>query len=151
MNTEWNEALMRSVAQTLEVLCFVLPDPDVPLDDWSFEACARLEFRGPMSGTLEVQFRGEALGGITGDMLAQPATPSKKEQADCLAEIANVMCGTLLPMLGDAQTPFDVGSPAVSWQPSSEAEAGKLVARAALGFEDGATEVKLFITEGLDK
>ena len=81
---------------------------------------------------------------ITMDMLGSENTPEPGKQQDCLAEIANVACGTTLPLLGDPRAVFDVASPVVRWRGEPE-PTGQRVADATLSFETGAAKLMLFI------
>jgi len=145
MTSEWNATLRTALTRTLEDLCFVAPDPDAAsAADLPLEAAALVAFTGPLAGRLLVRVRGQALAAITMDMLGSEGTPEPGEQQDCLAEIANVACGTTLPLLGDPRAVFDVASPVVRWRGEPE-PTGQRVADATLSFETGAAELVLFI------
>ncbi|MBI3206328.1 MAG: hypothetical protein HYZ29_32630 [Myxococcales bacterium] len=145
MTSEWSAPLQLALKRTLEDLCFVAPDPDAgSTAELPLEAAAVVAFTGPLVGRLLVRVRGQALAAITMDMLGTEAIPAPGEQEDCLAEIANVACGTTLPMLGDPRAVFDVAPPVVRWRGEPE-PTGQRVAEAKLSFESGAAELVLFI------
>jgi len=145
MASDWDLILRDALTKTLEELCFVAPDPEseggasLPL-----EAVAQVGFAGPIVGHLLVRMHGQALASITLDMLGTDRPPEVGELADCLAEIANVACGTALPMLAGRRAVFDVRAPIVSWQAGAEPR-GERVAQAGLGFDSGFAEVALFV------
>lgn len=141
--SDWSATLREALRKTLEELCFVFPDPDAP-SNLPLEATAQVAFSGPMVGRLLVSVRGQALAAITADMLGCEAAPTAAEQQDCLAEIANVACGTTLPLLGDPRAVFDVAPPTVQWG-AELALAEAPIATAKLGFEGGAAELALFV------
>lgn len=148
MTNDWDLALRTALCRTLEDLCFLAPDVDSPLQRWQgqpVEACARVAFRGPMVGQLTIWIRGPALAGITGDMLGDAESAGLADQRDCMAEIANVTCGTALPLLAGPREVFDVAPPEVTWG-EAPSFAGELVARASVAFDTGCAEVAVHLT-----
>lgn len=145
MTSDWDLALRTALCRTLEDLCFLAPDVESPLQRWEgqpIEACARVAFRGPMVGQLTLWIRGPALAGITRDMLGDVENVGVTDQSDCMAEIANVTCGTALPLLAGAREVFDVAPPEVTWGEEPGAT-GELVAQARVGFDTGCAEVAI--------
>ncbi|MBI3206923.1 MAG: chemotaxis protein CheX [Myxococcales bacterium] len=148
MTSDWDQALRTALCRTLEELCFLAPDVDAPSQRWDelpVEACAKVGFRGAMVGQLTIRLRGHALADITRDMLGAAETAAKADQSDCMAEIANVTCGTALPLLAGPREVFDVAPPEVFWGDDAHLT-GELAGRARVGFDSGCAEVAVYLT-----
>ena len=121
MNNKLDEILRRVAEKTLESLAFMLPmseeyQPDeaqTPTEDDS-AMVASVCFSGPFGGTLFVAFPGCMLPELAENMLGldfEAAAPTTDQQQDALKELANVICGNLLPEIAGTEAEFDVGAP----------------------------------------
>ncbi len=121
MNNKLDEVLRSVAEKALESLAFILPmgeeyQPDEaqrPTEDDS-ALVASVCFSGPFGGTLFVAFPSCMLPELAENMLGldfEAATPSTDHQQDALKELANVICGNLLPEIAGAKAEFDVGAP----------------------------------------
>lgn len=70
-------------------------------------------FAGAFSGRLQLGLSASLLAELAGNMLGveNGAALSLEEQYDALRELANVVCGNLLPVIGGREAEFAIGSP----------------------------------------
>ena len=99
-------------ARTLETLCFCYPMPLLSNAhrDAQVDAAMSVAFRGPISGRLVVRVCGGMLGALASNMLGD-ADADTRMQRDALGEVANVMCGTVIPLIGGSHVAFVLGAP----------------------------------------
>ena len=106
-------ATLRDVtAQTLETLCFFYPDTEIseaqqnaPLD-----GAMSVRFEGPFNGRVVVRLSGGLLPLLASNMLGD-VDGDLHMQRDALAEVANVICGNLMPLIGGSERAFVLRSP----------------------------------------
>jgi hypothetical protein len=92
-----------------------------------------------------LQLYGNLLVSLASNMLGEEGPLAVAKQYDALGEIANVICGNLLPSIMDPQEIFQLGVPEVLAPAASAAQDGEmLVASGQLGLEDGRVELQLF-------
>jgi hypothetical protein len=105
-----SETLAKSVAQTLEDLCFHFAEPcDVSLRrDLAF---ARVAIDGHWSGELVLGVAPELLGQLTESILGEDALGADDAPL-ALLEIANVVCGNALPLVESTDAEFSLSAPA---------------------------------------
>jgi CheY-specific phosphatase CheX len=70
-----------------------------------------VDFRGPLSGRLTLQCTRDLVDELTRTLLALEAEPTDRERLDTLGEVANILCGNLLPRLCGATYEFRVLPP----------------------------------------
>ena len=142
--------LKRATISTFEDLGFVLPAPEVDARQASLPLVwsATVGFRGPVSGQLEVRFTDEVAEALAANMLGTDADIDGTVKGDVVSEIANVVCGNVVPALGSSRDVFDLDAPRLSAGSTEDADAEWSVARLELGVEDGRVEVELFVHAG---
>jgi chemotaxis protein CheX len=142
--------LLEAATSTFEQLGFLFADyelenfqAEAPLD-----ATARVVFKGPMPGALEVQLTRSLLSELTQNMLGEEEASDEAVWADALGEVANVICGNILPQIAGPTAVFDLESPQVEVSgnvmvpyPGAEVSSG------ILGIESGRTKVTLYLDE----
>ena len=111
------------------------------------DAAVEITFRGIFSGRLVLTVSGPILAVVAGNMLGQDESEITREaQLDALGEVANVICGNVLPEIaGDRETfaltpPMllpEVSGPPTVW-------AG-VVGAVRVGLDEGCAEVKLYL------
>ena len=141
--------LQSATTSTFEELALLLAEPaedggaTVPL-----AGGVRVSFSGPLSGHLTVHVTGDLLGAVAANMLGRDVDPADPICRDALGELANVLCGTLLPSLAGRRAEFRLAPPA--WlSPSSPAAAASPAGATAairLALEPGRAEVALHLT-----
>ena len=107
-----DETRYRVAAETLEslALMFLVPEDEAanPLP-----CCARrvaVIFTGPFDGALILSASDGVLPELAANMLGLEncCAPTSEQQEDALKELANVICGNLLPVLAGEEAVFDV-------------------------------------------
>ena len=110
---------------------------------------ASVAFAGAFQGRLVVSVSEQMLGELARNMLGldEQADPSLDRQQDALKELANVICGNLLPGIAGSEAEFDVGSPSleVSEFPGEVPSGQQQVAQAQLLFDSGEAKLVLFL------
>ena len=144
--TKLNDALAETSVGVLEDLCFVCPDPTDDGEPSSRVALTvEVSFAGPVAGKLALRFLDVPREEIAAAMLGESADEvSESDLRDAMGEVANVICGQLLPRIGGSQAVFDLGPPTF-FEGQTPAPADAFVALAALG---GRVEVSLFVSSG---
>jgi hypothetical protein len=141
------DQLRRSAVLTFEELAFVFVElePDDAQVAAPFEAGARVAFDGPLCGWLSIRLYGGLLATLTRNMLPELDESSRAMGADTLKEIANVICGNLLPAAAGAEAVFDLHPPEsddVEIPPPGSPEPAAVV---VIGLEDGRAELSLYL------
>ncbi len=145
MDNELDEVLTQVAEQVFESLVFMFPLDEEEQAPGGREPCAevtvRVSFSGPFSGCLLVAVPTEMLPALSTNMLGMdyegPARPDHED--DALKELANVVCGNLLPVIAGPQAVFQVYAP--------DFVAGGLAAETAGGRTPAAT-THLILNEG---
>lgn len=70
-----------------------------------------VRFRGPVDGALVVWGDAALLEALAGNMVGTERTPPLALQLDALGEMANVICGNVLPVAGDRAAVFRLDTP----------------------------------------
>jgi hypothetical protein len=116
----------------------------------------RLDFAGPCAGAVVVRVTEDVLAAAAANMLAADEAPAEPLQRDALGELANVLCGTLLPTLAGRRAMFRLQPPrwmgAEALEDAARREGGAAalgapVAATRLGVESGRVEVALYLPE----
>jgi CheY-specific phosphatase CheX len=123
---------------TFEELGFLLPTQEIDEQQLNaqFEAAVSVNFEGPFSGKLLVRVCGGLLPIIATNMLGEEDVPPKNLQYDALGEIANVICGNMLPEIAGSDHIFHVSAPEIvddiDLTPMAEVQVGLGIGRADL-------------------
>jgi CheY-specific phosphatase CheX len=140
--------LYRAAAQTFEELAFLFAYPQqveaqsaAPTD-----VIASASFRGALQGRVTLACPRAMLPAIARNMLGQAEDPPELQQLDALSEMANVVCGNLLPTLAPEGAVFHMEAPQVFQGDLLRGEEGP-AARARLEFDEGWAEVRLHLQD----
>jgi CheY-specific phosphatase CheX len=120
VNQASQAALNQALAEVFESLCFMVPrhaseaavEPPLP------EPCVvvLLDFSGAGHGTLCLSLSESLIAPVTSAMLGDDGEPSLDEQHLATCELANILCGNLLPRLAGQRAVFNLGTPrVVAW------------------------------------
>ena len=142
------EALTEAAARTLEELCFfyVTPDPSDEQRAALVDGTMEVHFHGPLTGRLAVRLCGGTMRTLATNMLGD-AEGSLGLQRDALGELANVICGNLLPVIGGREAIYDIG--AAQPVPNLPLRGPGPQVEVHLGLEDtGRADLLLYIDEG---
>ena len=110
--------------ETLEKMAFIFgsyAEDDSATDIAGQFVGVKVDFKGPFSGTLALNISGAVLPELASNMLGiDESDPiSIDHQQDALREIANVVCGRLLPLVGGRKAEFSIDQPQIMETPSS--------------------------------
>ena len=119
MDSNMKSALQQAVSSTFEHLGFLLPDEEVSEDQGAavLEASCRVRFGGPVSGALEIEVFGPVLPELTANMLGCEGTPAPELSLEALGELANVVCGNVLPAVSGVRAVFNLSAPETATTP----------------------------------
>jgi len=144
MNRPLDRTLAEAAEQTFENLAFMfsMPEEEPP------KAAARARFAGPRRGVLCVIIEQAMLPALAANMLGADdgAPPAPEQQADAFRELANVICGNLLPLIAGADAEFRIEAPEVFLDGHFPDEPPEpLAARAVVHLDTGAAELELYM------
>ena len=150
MNSNLEKALYKIAVMTFEELSFMLPTPELEeqQQDAPVEAAVSVEFWGPFNGKLVLKICGGLLSTLAINMLGEEELPTEQLQRDALGEIANVICGNVLPAIaGSKNDSFKLSAPQTVEAGDSPdgASPEPPVAEAHIGMEQGRADVLLFV------
>jgi CheY-specific phosphatase CheX len=148
MNEKLETNLRQAAILTFEQLGFMFPmsEDESVQADWEFGTGVQVAFSGPLRGVLSVHTSEELMSTLAGNMLGQDETPSITEQRDALGEVANVICGNLLPLIAGSEAVFDIGAPAPAMCTDGKNDAsGGATSRVSILLDSGQADVQLCI------
>lgn len=147
-STTVERELRRASAATFESLAFICEAPENGVDDEnSLQEAVQVKFRGPFVGRLVLRADASLMATIAGNMLADVASPPRTLQRDALGEIANVICGNVLPSVAGGENIFHLEAPAAV-QPCRPSPLPReaLLGCVLLPMDEGNAEVTVFAT-----
>jgi CheY-specific phosphatase CheX len=143
-----DQPLYAAAAAAFEAFAFVYAEPVEPYlgADANEDASAAVDFDGPFRGRLVLRVSGGVLPGLAATMLGQEEPPITPLQRDALGEVANVICGALLPTLGGPSAVFALARPTVDipWGTLIGSERTP-VAMASLDLDGGRADVVCYL------
>ena len=141
MERELNSALHLAAARIFEDLCFMTEDESPRDGGDSDRQSVTVRFSGDMHGALVVAVTDDVLRSVVENMLGDD-DPSNETARDGLGELANVICGNLLPMIAGDQAVIALQAPELSL-----AVAEPAAAQSQLFFDRGDAKVELFLRQ----
>lgn len=149
MHTVSQSQLLQAATSTFEELGFLFLDPDNERDPEGVRgimATARVDFEGAVRGSLEVGLSRELVFTLATNMLGLDVAPDEDVAADAFGEVANVICGNLLPAVAGPTAVCDLGSPQVDLSGNDRHKVpGVPVGKVVTAVEDGRAELALFL------
>ena len=136
MPHESSSVLENVALDAFEQLGFLLADPE-PAETTGPLHGMRVAFRGPVAGTLDVWADETLLETLAMNMTGGDEPPGRDVQMDALGEMANVICGNVLPTLEDPGAVFRLDAPAALGDPPADCGCASV----RLGFEGGIVRV----------
>lgn len=145
--------LRSATIRAFEESAFLMPVMGAPLPDerTAPDAVVRVPFEGPLTGIFLLEAYGGLPAVLAANMLGADEAPGLLAQMDAVCEIANVVCGNVLPRLSGSPKAFRIGAPEllcewelVHWvrRPAS--------AEVFVGFEEGGVWARLFLADQAD-
>jgi CheY-specific phosphatase CheX len=143
--------LQQATASTFEELAFLFLETECTEEqaDAPLDAVVTVNFHGPVRGRLTLRVSSVLLPAIAANMLGEEQAKFVPLQRDALGEMANVVCGNLLPLVAGAEAVFRLDAP--QWVSERDAvirDGDAPVSVGTFGAEDGRVEVQLFVFEG---
>jgi hypothetical protein len=110
--TDHTATLGDVTALTLETLCFFYPEVEVSelQEAATVDGTMSVRFEGPLTGRVVVRLCGGLLPLLASNMLGD-VDGDYHMQRDALAEVTNVICGNLMPLIGGAEAAFVLRAP----------------------------------------
>ena len=148
MASTTEHVLHRTMVATFEELGHMVPDLELSPAQQAApaDAVVSVAFRGPLSGRLILRVSSVILPDLTANMLGSQVASDTSLQRDALGELANVICGNLLPQVAGSGTVFMLSAP--HWQAENEGISdahGTVRARATLGVDNGKAIAELML------
>ena len=141
--------LTTASTSTFEALGLLLPDAEPTAEQRGAPLArgVRVAFAGPFTGELTVRVSEDVATALAANMLGVHAVASEDRLVhDALGEVANVICGNLLPELAGRAAVFHLGAPEpvpVAGGPTSGPDRPSLAI--TLGVDAGRAEVSLHV------
>jgi chemotaxis protein CheY-P-specific phosphatase CheC len=151
MNTRCEATLARVAEKILAELAFMfsMPDDEAVRHVSSALVASSVDFVGPFSGTLALAMSANMLPAMASNMLGLDdgdGSPTPDQQRDALKELANVVCGNLLPAMAGTEAMFKIEAPQIVEAKAIEGtDQARPVARTRLTLDEGRAELALFI------
>ncbi len=144
MESKWNEALCEVTSKSLEELCFLIPaSDDVGFEDEPVTAAAFVAFAGPTTGIVLIEMRGQLLQEIASNMLGDDA--SEAARRDALGEVANILCGHIVPVVWGVEAVFSLRRPEFPEDLGAALKTREAFAAGSVAFDSGSADVTLFV------
>ena len=154
MMEKCQKSLMEAAVQTFEDLGMMLLNEELTDDQKEVkkEASVIVTFSGPFSGRLEITVFGEVTEKLARNISGSEELSSDILSLDALGEIANVICGNVLPRIAGVREIFHLTSPTpINSEPTDRGTKMVIIADSHLGLEDGRAEIKLLVDETAGK
>jgi CheY-specific phosphatase CheX len=148
MKTRIEKALEEATVSTFEYICFMYPAPELKdiQKNLKLEAAAEVKYKGNYTGKLLIETRGDLLSAIAGNILSNDF-PNPQQKNDALGELANIICGNIVPYLGRGGQGYKIESPHSlnKKELSEKKKQGKPLAKVTLNFNQGRADIKFYV------
>ena len=104
-----------------------------------------MSFCGPFGGEVVVAVSADLLSAIAANMLGDEQRVSPAQELDALGEVANVVCGNLLPAIAGEQAAFRIGAPEVAAGPGLPWADAPPSAHVYMDLDGGQADLWLFL------
>jgi len=147
MRTKVEKELLRSAIAAFENTCFMYSMPELKEVQQSFsvEAAVEIKYRGSFSGRLVIETSGGLYSAIAVNMLGT-GNISGEQRKDALGEMANIICGNVIPSLGSGGSEYSIESPRMLG--TSELRNNRLgepLAQVVLNLDKGRADLKFYV------
>lgn len=142
------QSLSRATTATFEELALLVPEHDLSLAQAAapLDVAVSVEFRGPLRGRLVLRASSTILPVIAANMLGDDASRQRNLQRDALGEMANVICGNVLPVIAGVEAVFHLSAPHVHEEIEDVSrDVDVPSASIMVGVEDGRAEAVLYL------
>ena len=151
MKKQIENVLKEATIITLEDLCFMYQEPELKdaQENLPLEAAAEVKYRSDdFTGKLLIETRGGLFSAIATNILSND-DPSAQQKKDALGEIANIICGNVVPSLGGGGREYKIDPPRSLHKDDllKEEKQEEPLAEITLNFNDGRADIKLFMDD----
>jgi CheY-specific phosphatase CheX len=111
------------------------------------DAAVEISFKGIFSGRLVLVVSGPILAVVAGNMLGEDESAMPREsQLDALGELANVICGNVLPEIAGDRETFCLTPPVLLAKiPGPLRAEGGTVGAVQVGLDEGRADVRIYL------
>jgi CheY-specific phosphatase CheX len=113
MNPVWQAALGQAVRDVLEQQCFMLPAAEPGEDTAQSRVVLEVDFSGSRQGLLRLSLPDTMVEPIALAMLGEDGPLPLDEQYEAVCELANIVCGNVLPLVLGERAVCELASPRV--------------------------------------
>lgn len=118
--------------------------PSSPAD--GFEELVAADFTGPMNGRMLLGLSGNLSARIASGFLGGQEPPDRDQQVDAFKELANILCGNLLPYVGGSRAVFKIAAPRrLSREEWAQKPGERLFGETSASYEGGAIFLRVFL------
>jgi CheY-specific phosphatase CheX len=112
MKNRIEKKLGETAVRTFEDTCFMYSVPELKevQSNLPMEAAAEVKYRGNFTGRVVLEARGGLFKSIAVNMLGNDH-PTETQMRDALGEIANIICGNVIPALGESPDSYRIENP----------------------------------------
>lgn len=147
-SSQLQTTLYSATASTFESLALLCPSAEIGKEQrlMPLAGGARVTFDGPIRGMLVLSVTEDVLDTAATNMLARDDSPALSLQRDAICELANVICGSLLPQIAGRRALFRLGVP--EWIGADAGYVGEGItpmSETRVGLDEGRAEVALYI------
>ncbi len=153
MNGNLQSSLLLAATLTFEELGFLFATDELTASqaEAEVEAIARVGFTGPRNGILEVRVTADVLPVLVENMLGSDFSDPQLT-LDALGEVANVICGNVVPAVSGSDAVFDLRAPQATAGPGRDLPPlPEPTIRVSLGIEEGRADVALSFENQADE
>jgi len=113
MNQVWQAALGSAVRDVLEQQCFMLPAEPPGTDTDESRIVLEVDFSGTRRGVLRLSLPNSMIEPIALAMLGEDGPLPLQDQYDAVCELANIVCGNVLPLVVGERAVCELACPRV--------------------------------------
>ncbi len=141
-------ALYQATISTFEELALLFPERELGTAHQHAQPmrAVSISFAGAFAGTLLLRMSDVALATAAANMIGADLPPDDSTCRDALGEIANVICGNLLPAIAGESAVFRLSAPAAADVTGGAFSVMPLAAAAHVGLDEGRADVLLFLS-----
>lgn len=145
--TNLEQELHQAAVLTFEQLSFLLHMPEVEREGVAGQesVVAQVEFYGPFAGRVEVAAPVSLTGVLAANMLGEDEGITEAQRLDALMEVANVLCGNLLPRIGGGEAVFRMRAPQIRQDEPGSGDGGACAGEVEVGLDEGRAQVRLYL------
>ena len=142
-----NSKLFDTAVMAFQEMCLMFPDQELTDEQKAakLDVGVAVEFEGSSSGKLLLRVSSSILPEMAANMLGADESPPVEQQYDAAKEIANIICGNIVPAVCGPEGLYNLRAPKLVDAGDGAEIPGEPAARAVVGMEDGRAEVLLYI------